>query len=96
MVVRLVCPGVLVLKALERGALRARELERVTGLPRSTLYRALKDLLLAGMVEQRKRGDAVYYEITGEGRKALAEARRLLLDDEPEAKADGLAVGVVA
>ena len=72
---RLLTPEALILRALERGPLRAKELEEKVNLPKSTLYRSLDELQLAGLIRRHEQGTAVYYEITSEGRKALARAR---------------------
>jgi len=41
-----------------------------------TIYPALKALKEAGLIKEKKSGKTIVYSLTGQGRSALAEARR--------------------
>ncbi|HZS04063.1 MAG TPA: PadR family transcriptional regulator [Blastocatellia bacterium] len=73
-----------ILRALDNGYRYGFDIMDVTGLPSGTVYPALRRLEMAGLVEskwekhsiaqQELRPPRKYYELTREGREALAEA----------------------
>src|ERR1051326_6208679 len=93
----------LILQALDNGYRYGFEVMTVTGLASGTVYPALRRLEYAGFVvskweqqrvaQQEQRPARKYYEVTKEGKEALAEARkrfRLLeqLTPQPTSKPD--------
>ena len=76
----------LILQALDNGYQYGFDVMAVTGLPSGTVYpalRRLEDAALvrskweqAGLAQAEQRPARKYYEVTKEGREALAEARR--------------------
>lgn len=77
--------GALVLQALSQGYAYGFEIMRAAHLPSGTVYPLLRRLEAGGLVESRwEKADRAhdegrpprrYYRATGEGRRALAEAR---------------------
>lgn len=91
--VRLTRPTALVLLALSRGVRHGFDVLDATGLPSGTVYPILRRLETAGLVKSRWEAVQIardegrpprrYYELTGAGAEALAEA----LARHPDARA---------